>query len=265
MEKLIFQYKKISFSIFSLVLFYLFILQPLENIKSQKKILKTKNEKFLILEKKESIIVKNIQDNEKKLKKLKLQYSEKKENIIFYNSLGETQKNINYLIDKNGLKVLELGRITNEEDNVILIPFLLTGKENNVLNFLFNLDENDAINIFNAPIEIFKEKENIKLRFSIQTTILNKKNSTDKKNLDFVINRKNNYELVKFKLLDEKKGIFYIKSNSYIKKYYLKDSTKQNVNGNLCNINLTKNLLIIEELKNKNKIILYLEDNHEKN
>lgn len=258
MEKIILKYKKISFSILSIFLIYFLIIEPSETLLDYLNLLKSKEQNINILEQKQKVILKKINNLKIAKESLEKEYAIKKKQQQNFNSLGGLEKKVNQLLIKNNLTILELGRTKKLEKEIYIIPYFIKGNKNNVLNFILELDENKKIDLLNNFIEIKLNKDIAFLKFSIKVNIEIKK----EKNIETLT--KKNLELLEYILLNKNKGIFYFKTKNQIKKFYLKNNKEEKINETTYKIFLSKNKLILENLDDKTKIIFYLEEKIEK-
>lgn len=267
MIKLMLEYKKLSSAFLIFFLFNFFILRAISETKAQYEYLTFKKNRILQLEKKENIIKKNIEKLKLEEEKLKSIQSKNNSELFSYNTLGSLEKEINTLIESNDINLLEVDRIIGGKNNNFLLPFLVSGKEKNIFSFIFELDKIKKISIIDNLIELKKEKDLIYFRFIVKANIKNKKEvlQNGKRKTNLMSSENNDLKLVKFKIINENQGIFYIKDKYFIKKYYLNNKQKIKINENIYELLLDDKILIITNLKNKNKTILYLEACYEEN
>ena len=262
MKKFIIEHKQISFFVISMFIFYFFTVVPVENLNSNINNLKNKQKRFAGMVSSEKIIKDNLEKLKEEKEKLIKQYTLIQEKEIKYNSLGEFQNKFDIFLKENRLKTLEIGRTFFEGERYRVL-YVTEGKEEDVINFLLKTDNLKNINIFKTPLELKKKEKNIELRFGVEIKIKNR-NEDIKNNIKrkiFMNTDLNKYELIKFNLLGKEKGIFYIKNNDVIKRYYFKNKEKEIFNNKLCKIEILEKELIIENLESDKKIIFYLGDN----
>lgn len=264
MEKFLTEHKKISFFLISAVIFYFFVAVPFEKLNGNIKNLESKKKRFEGIVFSEKIISDNLKKLEEEKENIEKEYLKNRETQKSYNSLGEFQRELDILLKKNNLKTLEIGR-TFSDKNIHRILYTAEGKEKDIISFLLETDKLKEVYFLKTPLEITKEKENIKLKFGAELKI--EKNYKKLEKLEKDIKRKNfmgdnreNFELVKFNFVGEKSGIFYIKTGEKTKRYYLKDSEKTIFENELCEINISKERIIIKNMKDGGKIIFYLGD-----
>ena len=260
MEKFIKEHKKISFFIISAAVFYFLIAAPLEKLNSSIKNLENKEKRFERAVYSEKIIKDNLEKLKNKKEELLKKYSEKEEKEKSYTSLGEFQNEIDILLKKNNLKTLEIGR-TVSQDELQRVSYVTEGKEEDIINFLLETDNLKEVYILKAPLEISKNRENIKFSFGAEVKIKNIKENLGKeiKRKSFM-SSKEDIKLVKFNFLGEKSGIFYIKTGEKIKRYYFRDGKKEIFENELCEAEISKEKIIIKNLNSGEKIIFYLGD-----
>lgn len=260
MEKFIKEHKKISFFIISAAVFYFLIAVPLEKLNSNLKNLENKEKRFERAVYSEKIIKDNLEKLKNKKQELLKKYSEKQEKEESYTSLGEFQNKIDIFLKKNNLKTLEIGR-TVSEDELQRVSYVTEGKEEDVINFLLDLDNLKEVYVLKVPLEIAKSSENIKLSFGAEVKIKNVKENLEKevKRKSFM-SSKGDIKLVKFNFIGEKGGIFYIKTGEKIKRYYFRDGKKENFENELCEVEISKEKIVIKNLNNGKKLIFYLGD-----
>ncbi len=260
MEKFIKEHKKFSFFVISAAVFYFLIAVPLEKLNSSIKNLENKEKRFERAVYSEKIIKDNLEKLKNKKEELLKTYSEKEEKEKSYTSLGEFQNEIDILLKKNNLKTLEIGRIVSEDD-LQRVSYVTEGKEEDIISFLLGTDKMKGVYVLNAPLEIIKNNESIKLSFGAEVKIKNTKENLEKetKRKSFM-NDKGDIKLVKFNFLGEKSGVFYIKTGEKIKRYYFKDGKKEIFENELCITEISKEKIIIKNLNSEKKIIFYLGD-----
>lgn len=260
MEKFIKKHKKISFFIISAAVFYFLIAAPLEKLNSNLKNLENKEKRFERAVYSEKIIKDNLEKLKNKKQELLKKYSENQEKEESYTSLGEFQNKIDTLLKKNNLKTLEIGRIVFE-DEFQRVSYVTEGKEEDIINFLLETDNLKEVYVLKAPLEIVKNNENIKLSFGAEVKIKNVKENLEKeiKRKSFM-SSKGDIKLVKFNFIGEKSGIFYIKTGEKIKRYYFRDGKKENFENELCEVEISKEKIVIKNLNSGKKIIFYLGD-----
>ena len=257
MEKFIKEHKKISFFIISAAVFYFLIAAPLEKLNSSIKNLENKEKRFERAVYSEKIIKDNLEKLKNKKEELLKKYSEKEKS---YTSLGEFQNEIDILLKKNNLKTLEIGR-TVSQDELQRVSYVTEGKEEDIINFLLETDNLKEVYVLKAPLEIVKNNENIKLSFGAEVKIKNVKENLEKevKRKSFM-SSKGDIKLVKFNFIGEKSGIFYIKTGEKIKRYYFRDGKKEHFENKLCEVEISKEKIVIKNLNSGKKIIFYLGD-----
>ena len=72
-------------------------------------------------------------------------------------------------------------------------------------------------------------------------------------------------ELIKFKLLGNNQGIFYLENKGKLQRYYLENRKDILLNNDYYKIEIFKDKLLLKNLKTDKKIIFYLGGNSEKN
>lgn len=260
MEKFIKEHKKISVFIISAAVFYFLIAAPLEKLNSNLKNLENKEKRFERAVYSEKIIKDNLEKLKNKKQELLKKYSEKQEKEESYTSLGEFQNKIDILLKKNNLKTLEIGRIVSQ-DELQRVSYIIDGKEEDIINFLLEIDKLKGVHMLKAPLEITKNNKNIKLSFGAEVKIKNIKENLEKeiKRKSFM-NSKGDIKLVKFNFIGEKSGVFYIKIGEKIKRYYFRDGKEEIFENELCVVEVSKEKVVIKKLNSGEKIIFYLGD-----
>lgn len=261
----IFENKKILIGLV-LGIIYIFIVLPVENTIFNIKRYEEKESYFNERVEIKNIVLKDLRNIKNEINNL----DEKLEKISLndkdsFSSLGECQKFFNEKFIEFNLETLEIGR-TEIKETEYTVPYLLKGKPEDIINFLMYTDKNKNINILKRPFEIIKEKEDTKLRFSLNTKIDIKKDKSFDKNYkekNILKNYESSVEILKFSLINEETGIFYIKHENKIMRYYLKNRDIFRV-GEVEYEVIFSNKKVIFENKEKGNIIIYLEEKIEK-
>lgn len=266
MEKFILEHKKISFFIGAAVAFYFFVAVPLEKIYENRKNIELKQKRLERIISTEKIITEDIKKLIAEKEKQKECYEEKKRNEKRYKSLGEFQKELNDKLLKNNIKIYEIGRSIFNEDRC-LVPYTIYGAEENIINFLLETDKNENISIFKGPFEFYKEDNKIKLRFSIEIKIekTSENLKTAERKTSVTDIGEGDIKILKYKMLGENRGIFYIVNKKGIEqRYYLKKGEKFKFNESYWKADILKNKIILHNLENGKRAVFYLGDEGEK-
>lgn len=257
----IFENKKILIGLV-LGIIYIFIVLPVENTIFNIKRYEEKESYFNERVEIKNIVLKDLRNIKNEINNL----DEKLKNVSLNNensfsSLGECQKFFNEKFIEFNLETLEIGR-TEIKEKEYTVPYLLRGKSEDIINFLMYTDKNKNVNILKRPFEIIKEKDDIKLRFSLNTKIDIKKDENFNKSYkekDTLKNYGNSMEILKFSLINEGTGIFYLKHGDKIMRYYLKDRDIFKI-GKVEYKVIFSNKKVIFENKKRGNIIIYLEE-----
>lgn len=264
MGNLILEHKKLSFFIFLLGILYFFIVVPVENLSENKKELESKRLRLERASVQRKITTERMTSLISEKEKLENDYKIKFEKREGFYSVGEFQKKLNRLLSENNIEILEIGRENISEDGIHEIPYVVSGKEEDIINFLLETDKDENIDFLRGAVELQKENTNLKLRFTagvkVYTSKENYEEKTGRGNLFF--NKNEEYKLISFTFIGDDRGIFYIqneKREKDIKRYYFKNNKKEFFNGREYKIKLSKEKLILQDWEKENKIIFNLE------
>lgn len=264
MGNLILEHKKLSFFIFLLGILYFFIVVPVENLSENKKELESKRIRLERTAVQRKITTERMTSLISEKEKLENDYKIRFEKREGFYSIGEFQKKLNRLLSENNIEILEIGRENISEDGIHEIPYVVSGKEEDIINFLSETDKDENTDFLRGAVELQKENTNLKLRFTagvkVYTGKENYEEKTERSNLFF--NKNEEYKLISFTFIGDNRGIFYIQSKKRekdIKRYYFKNNEKEFFNGREYKIELSKEKLILQDLEKENKIIFNLE------
>lgn len=265
MEKFLLEHKKLSIFIILLALFYFFIASPIEVMLENKKNYEIKNKRLMGIVTSKKIVEKRLEGFKIKKENLEREYEEKQKLEKSYKTLGEFQEELKNIFIENNIEIIEIGRVILEEDRYI-VPYSVCGSEDNIINFLTKTDENKKLSLFKGPFEILKENKRIRLNFSVEVRIERDKNKIDiEKRKNYFIDAENKIEKISsYKLIGDKKGIFYIEDDKGIKRYYFKDGEIGFFNKSSYKVKILEDTLLLENTKNGKRIIFSLEGSGEK-
>lgn len=162
--------------IISLLLLYYLFLNPLSKFFDKKAELKT----FKIRYKKEQSL--SVATNQR-LERLEEEYSTQKkefDKVLIeiqsksFTTLPEVEKTIQNIADKNLVKIQTVGRIeTINNSNKIYIPYIVSGMEKNLLNFIQELENYEkSISFTSTPSELLLFPQG-RFTFKLATNVLN--------------------------------------------------------------------------------------------
>lgn len=262
MGEFILEHKKISYFLGFLMIFYFFVVNPLETTFQYKKNLLTKNERVKNIEIKNKIILEKIQElivekesAEERYKKI----AEKGSNFI---SVGEYQNYLHRFMEKYDVEIIETAR-SEQKENRYIIPYTVMGKEKDIMDFIWETEKDEKINLMQGAVEFTREDENINFRFSTGVRINNIKENfeldkTEKRKREILTGENKNLQIAKFMLIDNNKGIFYIFSEGENpKRYYLKNNEKTVIEREEYFVNLEENRLILKDSETMEKIVIF--------
>ena len=266
MDKFISEHKKLSIFIILMVFFYFFVAVPFEKILDNRKSLIIKQKRLKSIISNEKIVNKNLENILKEKENLELESEKIRNQNKKYKNIGEFQEKLNLLFIENNLEIFEIGR-TIFLDNKYIIPYIVYGNEKDIINFLLETDKNKNYCVMKGPFEINKEKEKIKLSFNIEIEIerIIESIKIEKRESSFLKNENEDLKLIKFKLLGNNQGIFYLENKGKLQRYYLENGKDILLNNDYYKIEIFKDKLLLKNLKTDKKIIFYLGGNSEKN
>lgn len=258
MGDFIIEHKKISYFITFMLLFYFFIVSPLEENFEKKRILHGKTMRIENMMTKQKILLKNIEELKIKKEILEGKYQKIYNENRNFNSVGEYQNYLNKFLIKNSLEILETGRMIESEIEYI-IPYTVRGNEKNIINFIFEVEKDKNINLMKGAVELKKEKEDIKFRFSTGVKVSKLKEKLEIKNrkTNFFNDINQGLLITKYMLMDNNKGIFYIQSGKNLKKYYLKNDKEVVINGEKYFVKIENEKLILKNMGSLGNIIIF--------
>lgn len=264
------EHKKLGYFIIFLIVFYYLIAVPMENIIDHIHDIEKKEKRF------ENIILKK-KITEKNIDKLKIrkaeeekEYKEALEKEKFFSSAGEFQNYLYNFFIKYNIEIREIGRAV-EEDNKYIVPYIVSGKEEDIWGFILEGEQDKSINFMNGTIEIEKSensRDTLIFSFSSCGNIVRKnKEEKEKKTREekIFLQEDNSPELTKYIMTGDKSGIFYFKFLEKTERYYFVDNEIIIVNKKKYKIFLNRERVILADAENsKNRIVFNLEEKDEK-
>lgn len=264
------EHKKLGYFIIFLAVFYYLIAVPIENIIVHIHDIEKKEKRFENIILKQKITEKNIENL--KIKKLEeeKEYKEVLEKEKFFSSTGEFQNYLYNFFIKYNIEIKEIGRAV-EEDNKYIVPYIVSGKEEDIWGFILEGEQDKSINFMNGTIEIEKSETNgdiLIFSFSSCGNIARKNGEEKEKKIreeKIFLQENSNLKLIKYIMTGDKSGIFYFKFLDKTERYYFIDNEIIIVNKKKYKIFLNRERVVLADAENpKNRMVFNLEEIDEK-
>lgn len=208
---------KIFVFLLGIIFLYIFLLLPLEKTLKIKKDIENYNKKVYVSEKKiESIEIK-LNEKLEELKKIEIQLLDLKKGTYNFSSINAGNIYISNFLEKNFLEIIEIGRIEIIDENSCYIPYQLRGKEENIIKFIQDLEDENKVLLLTKNFEIKKVNEEYELSLYFYFFVKSEKNQLNegkRKNLS------NKFlEIKNIEFINDNTGICEFKD----KKFYIKN------------------------------------------
>ena len=264
------EHKKLGYFIIFLIVFYYLIVVPMENIIDHIHDIEKKEKRFENIILKKKITEKNI--DKLKIKKLEeeKEYKEVLEKEKFFSSAGEFQNYLYNFFIKYNIEIREIGRAV-EEDNKYIVPYIVSGKEEDIWGFILEGEQDKSVNFMNGTIEIEKSensRDTLIFSFSSCGNIVRKNGKGKEKKTreeKIFLQENNNPKLIKYIMTGDKSGIFYFKFLEKTERFYFVDNEIIIVNKKKYKILLNGEKVVLADAENpKNRMVFNLEERDEK-
>lgn len=218
---------KNKITIFSLgaIFLYIFVLFPLDKTLKIKNEIKNYNKKIYVTNKKIKGIEIKLDEKLKELERLENEIIKSQKETYSFSNINDGNIYISNLLKKYLLEVIEIDRIEIIDKNRCFIPYRIKGNEENIINFIENIEKENKILLLTKNFEIKKIDEEFELFLYFYFFVDGEKNKINKGERRSLINKF--LEIKKIEFINDNTGICEINN----KKFYIRNEKIIDIDG----------------------------------